>query len=89
MLMSTHLQAPEWLQRHGGTVEPIPDGKSWAVTFAGEPQYRLSPTPAEGKFSCQVVQTINGKRLDKALVYPSADEALQGGAEELRQALGW
>lgn len=89
MEMTTTLEAPEWLKRHGGTVEPLPDGKSWAVIFAGQPQYRLVPTPAEGKYSCQVSQTINGKRLDQKRIYPTADEALRGGLEELRQALGW
>jgi len=83
------LTAPEWLVRRGGDVRLGSVGDSWLVLVAGEPQYRLVPVPADGKYSCQVIQTVNGKRLDKGGVFASPDEACRGGLEDLRQALGW
>jgi hypothetical protein len=80
---------PDWLSKHGATLGQGTDGRTWFVLLDGEPQYRLVPIPADGKHSCQVTQTINGRRLDRGGVYPSADEALRGGLEDLRQALGW
>jgi hypothetical protein len=83
------LTAPEWLNRHGGSVRPGMDGRSWFVVFDGKPQYELTPVPVKGKFGCEIRQTINGKRLDGNGVYGTADEALRGGQEDLRKALGW
>jgi hypothetical protein len=80
---------PEWLTRHGGTLGQGSDGRTWFALIDGEPQYRLVPVPAGGKHSCQVTQTINGRRLDRGGVYASVDEALAGGLEDLRKALGW
>ena len=78
--------APDWLVRHGGELRA---GKAWLIYLSGEPQYLLVPTPAAGKFSCRVTQTINGQRLDSATTYPSAEDAVRGGLEDLRKALGW
>ena len=80
---------PEWLTRHGGSLRPDYDGHSWLVMFEGGPQYLLTPIPASGKYYCQVLQTINGKHLESSGTYPSADEALAGGLEDLRKSLGW
>ena len=80
---------PEWLTRRGGQLQPGRDDRTWTVYFAGEPQYLLAAAPAEGKFSCRITQTINGCRLDGGKVYPSVDDAVNGGLEELRQVLGW
>jgi hypothetical protein len=65
------------------------DGQTYLVLLAGEPQYLLVPIPIAGKFGCAVMQTINGKRLDSGASYPSQEEALRGGLEDLRKALGW
>ncbi|HEV3257478.1 MAG TPA: hypothetical protein VG013_11395 [Gemmataceae bacterium] len=83
------LTAPEWLTRHGCGLRPNPDGTSWSILFGDEPQYLLIPVPAAGKHTCNVIQSINGKRLDSGAVYGSAEEALRGGQEDLRKALGW
>ncbi|HEV3446836.1 MAG TPA: hypothetical protein VG099_19515 [Gemmataceae bacterium] len=83
------LMKPEWLSKRDGDVRPGTFGNAWLVLLAGEPQYRLVPVPADGKYSCQVIQTVNGKRLDKGGVFASPDEACRGGLEDLRQALGW
>ena len=83
------LTTPEWLARRGGELRAHVDGRSWAVLLDGEPQYLLVPTPAAGKYSCQVTQTINGKRLDRGGAYPSAEDAIRAGLEELRNGLGW
>ena len=45
--------------------------------------------PAKGQYTCAILQTNNGKRLDEGKVYPSNDAALAGGLDELRARLGW
>lgn len=80
---------PDWLSKRGGRLREAGTGHTWFVIFDDEPQYRVTPIPAGGKFSCHVVQTVNGKRLDSGSVHPSADEAMGGGLEDLRKALGW
>jgi hypothetical protein len=66
-----------------------PDQRSWFVVFNNQPQYRLAPVPAGGRYSVEVLQTVNGRRLEKGNLYSSADEAIAGGLEDLREALGW
>lgn len=83
------MNAPEWLTKRGGTLRLHTDGESWAVVLNGEPQYYLAPRPAAGKVGCRVMQTNNGKRLDDNKTFATRDEALQGGLEALRHALGW
>jgi hypothetical protein len=80
---------PEWLAGRDGRLLASKDRRSWTVYLGGEPQYLLVPLPASGKFSCRVAQTINGRRLDREGTYPSAEDAVRGGLEDLRQALGW
>jgi len=80
---------PEWLKTHGGELRPSKDGHSYMVYFSGQPQYMLEPMPANGKLYCRVTQTINGKRLDGKGRYANSNEALHGGLEDLRSALGW
>jgi hypothetical protein len=55
----------------------------------GKPQYLLTPIPAAGKYTCEVRQTVNGRRLESGATYPSPEAALRGGLEDLRRALGW
>ena len=83
------LTAPEWLTKRGGDVRPSTVGDSWLVLVGGEPQYRLVPAPADGKHSCQVIQTVNGKRLDTGGTFDTPDDACRSGLEDLRRALGW
>jgi hypothetical protein len=80
---------PDWLLRHDGALHLGKDGHSASVHFAGGLQYVLVPVPAKGKHSCRVIQTINGKRLDGTNTYATAEDAIRGGLEDLRQALGW
>jgi hypothetical protein len=80
---------PGWLEQRGGRLQASKDGGSWLVYFGGEPQYLVMPTPARGQFSCRVSQTINGRRLDGAGLYATAEDAVRGGLEDLRKALGW
>jgi hypothetical protein len=80
---------PDWLTQHGGDLRLSKDGLSYTVYLAGEPQYLLLPIPASGKHACRVSQTNNGKRLDGAGTYPTLAEALRGGLDDLRKALGW
>jgi hypothetical protein len=83
------IATPDWLKERGGDLAPAYDRRTWLVLLNGSPQYKLTPVPANGRFSCQVVQTVNGKRLDKGATYPTAEDAVRGGLEELRAALGW
>jgi hypothetical protein len=80
---------PDWLKQRGGELRESKDAKSYTAYLGGEPQYLVVPVPAEGKHACRVSQTINGKRLDRGGAWPSFDEAVRGGLEDLRAALGW
>ncbi|HJZ55839.1 MAG TPA: hypothetical protein VKE74_12800 [Gemmataceae bacterium] len=80
---------PEWLTRHDGSLKPgIGDGVVF-VMIGKEPQYRLEVRPAAGKFTCAVIQTVNGRQLGDGTTYPGAESALAGGLEQLRNTLGW
>ena len=79
----------EWLSKHGGELRQATVPDTWLVLLGGQPQYRLVPVPAAGKFSCQVTQTNNGKRLDRGAIFPTEEDALRGGLEDLRKNLGW
>jgi hypothetical protein len=83
------LTTPEWLAQHGGEAHLGKDGRSATVYFAGQIQYVLVPVPAQGAFSCRVTETINGKRLEGPKTYPTPEDALRGGLDDLRNALGW
>lgn len=82
---------PDWLKQRLGDFRQGTGATqaTWFVVFDRQPEYRLTPVPAGGKFSCHVVQTRNGKRLDKGGVFPSEEDAVRGGLEDLRKALGW
>jgi hypothetical protein len=80
---------PEWLKARDGDLRRAPDGRTWLVLLNGTPQYKLTPTPAGGKYTCDVLQTVNQKRVDKGQIYASHDDAVNGGLDELRAALGW
>jgi hypothetical protein len=81
--------APDWLTRRGGELQLAPDGRTRLVLLNGSQQYKLTPSPAAGQYACVVLQTVNGKRLDGGTTYPTADDAVRGGLEELKAALGW
>jgi hypothetical protein len=83
------IMTPEWLARRRGELRPEVEGHGWLVYFAGEPQYTVTPIPAEGQHAFRVTQTVNGEQLKSDGVYPSVDEAVKGGLEQLRKALGW
>jgi hypothetical protein len=87
MTMAT--TTPEWLAQRGVRLQASKDGQSWLVYLGPEPQYLLQAVPAKGQFSCRITQTINGRRLDSGAAYPTLDDALKGGLDELRKALGW
>ena len=82
---------PEWLTRHGGELRPAGKARAntWAVFLNNEPNYLLEPMPVAGKFGCKVTQTNNGRRLDSGGAFATEEEAMQGGLEDLRKALGW
>ena len=83
------VSTPDWLAKRGGTLRRSTAGNTWVVLLNSEPQYELRPVPAGGRLACQIVQTVNGRRLDGPETFPSLDEAVRGGLEHLRHALGW
>lgn len=83
------IKAPDWLVQREGELRNSANGSAVSVHFAGKLQYVVNLSPAGGKYGCRVVQTNNGKRLDKGAVHETPESALQGGLEELRAALGW
>ncbi len=83
------MTTPAWLTNHQAELRLAYDGHTWIVGFNGEPRYRLEPFPAGGTFSCALVETVNGRRLDSGQLYPDADAAVQGELETLRVKLGW
>jgi hypothetical protein len=80
---------PDWLAKRGGVLQPSTQGGTWLVLLDNSPQYRLVAVPAAGKYSCQVTQTVNGRRLDGSGTYSTIEDAIRGGLEDLRKALGW
>jgi hypothetical protein len=54
-----------------------------------QPKYLHTPLPLGGRFGSKVTQTINVTRLDCGGTYATTEEAVQGGLEDLRKALGW
>jgi hypothetical protein len=83
------MSPPEWLTRHDGSLRLGADARTWFVYVAGEPHYKVVPSSAAGRFTCQVLQTENGSRLDQGAAYATVDDAVRGGLEELRVYLGW
>ncbi len=81
---------PDWLKQHDGSLKPGVRPETTFVLVGGQPLYKLEVRPATGKFACAVSNTVNGKRLDDAkITYPTATDAVVGGLEQLRNALGW
>jgi len=88
--MSIALTVPDWLQTRSGSLKPGVRPETVFVMLEGHPLYKLEVRPAEGKFTCAVSQTNNGKRLDDPkATYLDAGAALSGGLDQLRNALGW
>jgi hypothetical protein len=83
------MTTPDWLAARGGALAKGLSDRTWNVTIAGEPLYRLDILPAKGQFTCAIVQTNNSRRLDGGKIDPTPDAALAGGLEELRTFLGW
>jgi len=83
------LTIPDWLAKRGGGLRPGLGEDAWVVLLNGEPQYRLAALPAEGRFTCAIVEAVSGRRLDEGKEYATPTEALRGGLEELQARLGW
>jgi hypothetical protein len=83
------ITTPGWLEARGGRLVQNYDGWTWLVLINDTPQYRVTPVPAAGTFTCQIVQTNNGKRLDKGTTFATADDAVNACLDELRSFLGW
>ena len=83
------MTVPDWLTQRGGSLKLGSDGKTWFVIFAGQPNYSLVASPVAGHLGCTIRQTINGQRIESAVKFATKDEAIHGGLEDLRRALGW
>jgi hypothetical protein len=83
------LENPPWLTQRNGELRLASDGITWFVVLDGQPHYSLTPVPVQGKYGCAIKQVNNGHPIESKDVYSTAAEALRGGLEDLRQALGW
>jgi hypothetical protein len=83
------MTAPDWLIQRGGDLKLGSDGRTWYFLLGGQPQYSLTAVPVGGRYGCAIRQTVNGNRIESTGVCPSADDALRGGLDDLRKALGW
>ena len=84
------MNVPDWLAVRSATLKPGVRPETTFVMLEGNPQFKLEVRPAAGTFACTVSNTVNGKRLDDtAATYPTADAALVGGLDQLRNKLGW
>jgi hypothetical protein len=83
------ISPPAWLTQRRGALKLSSDGHTWFVLLDGKPQYELVVTPTQGKFGATVKQTINGRRVISKDVFPTAEEALQGGLKDLARDLGY
>jgi hypothetical protein len=83
------LTTPDWLAQRGGELRPGLAEHTWVVLLSGQPQYRLDAIPAEGRFTCAIVEAVSGRRLDEGKEYATPTDALRGGLEELQVKLGW
>ena len=84
------MTVPDWLAVRSGTLKPGVRPETTFVMLEGQPLYKLEVRPAKSTFACAVSNTVNGKRLDDtAATYPTADAALVGGLDQLRNRLGW
>jgi len=83
------MTAPDWLSARDGALANGINDRTILVTMTGHPMWRLDALPSRGKFTCAVLQTNSGKRLDDGKQYPTQEAALAGGLEELRAKLGW
>ena len=83
------LEVPNWLAQRGGGLTRASTPSTWFVLINKEPQYSLAPVPVAGQFGCTITQTNNGRRVESKGTYASPEDALKGGLEDLRKALGW
>jgi hypothetical protein len=83
------ITTPEWLSKRGADFRLSKDHRYWVVYLNKEPQYLIRLVPAVGKHAVEVEQSINGKRLQSKQTYATEEDAIRGGLEDLRKALGW
>jgi hypothetical protein len=83
------MTAPDWLSMRGGGLANGLSERTLLMMIDGHPQFRLDVVPAKGTFTCAIVQSNNGKRMDGSMEYSSNEAALAGGLDELRAILGW
>ena len=83
------MTAPDWLAARGGSFKLASDKKTWYVVIDQRPQFGLVAVPVQGRFGCHIKRTVSGQRIDFAGVFPTAEEALRAGLEEVRKTLGW
>ena len=89
MAATMTVTAPEWLTQRGGTLRSSYDSHSWMVYFDDRLQYQVTPVPVAGKFGSKVMQTVSGRLVETKGTYATTEEAVRGGLEDLRKALGW
>ena len=72
-------EVPGWLTSRSGSLQSGIRDSIVMVYFDGRPNYRLESRPMGGGHTCNVTQTVNGKRVDAGKQYQSQDAALMAG----------
>ncbi len=80
---------PHWLSKRNAEIKPSANGKSWLLYQGGQFLWVIGVLPADGKFSNKIMDSINGKQIQKGNVYETELEAMEGGLMELKAHLGW
>jgi hypothetical protein len=83
------LTPPGWLAQRGGNLKLSSDGLTWFLFMADQPNYSLKSVPMQGRFGCSIRQTNNGRLIASAATFPTREEALKNGLEDLGKELGW
>jgi hypothetical protein len=86
---SMTLTPPGWLAQHGSSLKLGSDGSTLFLLMAEQPNYSLKPVPVQGRFGCAIRQTNNGRPIPSGSTFPTREEALQSGLEDLGKELGW
>lgn len=83
------MTAPLWLSIRNAEIKPSANGQSWLLYQGGQFLWVIGMLPADGKFSNKIMDSINGKQIQKGNVFETEQESLEGGLLELKDHLGW
>ncbi len=80
---------PKWLSIRNAEIKTSANGQSWLLYQGGQFLWVIGVIPADGKYSNKIMDSINGKQIQKGMVFGTEQEALESGLLELKAHLGW